>query len=473
MTEERFCPPCGKARTGFFRYCGQCGFDFDAPLHESEESRPTPTPAVAQPVPPLATAPLEAVGPGAVTRGYLRPPGQATPRKPRSLLRYATVGVAVLLGLGAISNLTAGPSPLASPSAALASTTPTPASTAPTPTTTPRPSPTFGPTGPTQLATVTSVIDGDTIRVSIDGAEYPVRYIGIDSPEPDSPDPAVKRLADGATAANGELVEGREVTLERDISETDRFGRLLRHVWLIDGATPILVNLELVRRGYAEVATYPPDQKYVALLTAARESALTGKLGIWAPAPTPAPTPTPVPTQARVVEVDDTPYDVESDTRTTFRGVVGDYTYSDVSFPLDRVTVRWSVKAPRGQQCRVSWRIEPMFDGDSIHSTVRVDPGKKVSGNRRYATSFADAGFIVDSTCSAWTMSLQAIESSGGGGGNCDSSYPDVCIPPYPPDLDCPDIEFRRFEVRGPDPHGFDGETTASGAKAVRRSIDR
>jgi micrococcal nuclease len=314
---------------------------------------------------------------------------------------------------------------------------------------------------------VISVIDGDTIRVSIDGAEYPVRYIGIDSPEPDSPDPAVKRLADGATAANAQLVEGREVLLERDISETDRFDRLLRDVWLIDGGVPMLVNLELVRRGFAEVATYPPDEKYVAVLTTAKESALTAKIGIWGPAPTPAPTPTPVPTPAPVVKVDDTPYEVEPGTRTTFRGVVGDYTYSDVSFPLDRVTVRWSVKAPRGQKCRLSWRIEPAFEGDSIHSTVRVDPGKKVSGNRRYATSFADAGFIVDSTCSAWTMSLQAIESSGGGsGGNCDSSYPDVCIPPYPPDLDCPDIEFRRFEVRGPDPHGFDGDNDGIGCES-------
>lgn len=465
MTEERFCPRCGKPRTGFFRYCGQCGFDFDAPAPASEESQPTPTPTVAEPVAPPQTAPLQDVDPGAVTRGYWTPPGQGTARKPPSLLRYAAVGVAVLLGLGAISNLTTGPSGFASPSAALASTTPTPASTAPTPTTTA--APTLGPTGPTQLATVTSVVDGDTIRVSMDGVEYAVRYIGIDSPEPDSPDPALKRLADGATAANAELVDGREVVLERDISETDRFDRLLRHVWLMDGAIPILVNLELVRRGFAEVSTYPPDLKYLELLTTAKESAVTAKLGMWAPAPTPAPTPTPVPTPAPVVEVDDTPYEVESGTRLTFRGVVGDYTYTDVSFPLDRVTVRWSVKAPRGQKCRVSWRIEPMFDGDSIHSTVRVDPGKKVSGNRRYATSFADAGFIVDSTCSAWTMSLQAIESSGGGGGgNCDSSYPDVCIPPYPPDLDCPDIEFRRFEVRGPDPHGFDGDNDGIGCES-------
>jgi len=41
--------------------------------------------------------------------------------------------------------------------------------------------------------------------------------------------------------------------------------------------------------------------------------------------------------------------------------------------------------------------------------------------------------------------------------GNCDPSYPTVCIPPAPPDLDCKDIPFRRFKVLPPDPHRFDG----------------
>jgi len=40
--------------------------------------------------------------------------------------------------------------------------------------------------------------------------------------------------------------------------------------------------------------------------------------------------------------------------------------------------------------------------------------------------------------------------------GNCDASYPEVCIPPPPPDLDCGDITFRRFRVLAPDPHHFD-----------------
>ena len=51
---------------------------------------------------------------------------------------------------------------------------------------------------------------------------------------------------------------------------------------------------------------------------------------------------------------------------------------------------------------------------------------------------------------------VHAPEPSAPVQGNCDPSYPGVCIPPYPPDLDCKQIEYRRFEVRPPDPHGFD-----------------
>ena len=47
----------------------------------------------------------------------------------------------------------------------------------------------------------------------------------------------------------------------------------------------------------------------------------------------------------------------------------------------------------------------------------------------------------------------------------CDSSYPGVCIPPPPPDLDCPEIPYRNFTVRPPDPHGFDGDHDGVGCE--------
>jgi micrococcal nuclease len=48
----------------------------------------------------------------------------------------------------------------------------------------------------------------------------------------------------------------------------------------------------------------------------------------------------------------------------------------------------------------------------------------------------------------------------------CHASYPDVCIPPPPPDLDCPDIPFRRFRVVGSDPHRFDRDRDGIGCES-------
>jgi endonuclease YncB( thermonuclease family) len=59
----------------------------------------------------------------------------------------------------------------------------------------------------------------------------------------------------------------------------------------------------------------------------------------------------------------------------------------------------------------------------------------------------------------------EPMDTGGGGGGNCDPSYPDVCIPPYPPDLDCADVSFTNFEVKPPDPHGFDGDFDGVGCE--------
>ena len=49
---------------------------------------------------------------------------------------------------------------------------------------------------------------------------------------------------------------------------------------------------------------------------------------------------------------------------------------------------------------------------------------------------------------------------------NCDPSYPDFCIPPPPPDLNCPDIGETDFTVQGADPHGFDGDNDGVGCES-------
>lgn len=131
-------------------------------------------------------------------------------------------------------------------------------------------------------ARVRSVTDGDTIRVEFeDGpANEPVRYIGIDTPETVHPTLGKQPFGEEASAENVRLVAGKRVCLEKDVSEHDRFGRLLRYVWLSDGT---MVNELLVRAGLATVDTFPPDVKYVDRFTAAQAEARTAERGIWAP----------------------------------------------------------------------------------------------------------------------------------------------------------------------------------------------
>ncbi|MBM3156888.1 MAG: thermonuclease family protein [Chloroflexi bacterium] len=118
---------------------------------------------------------------------------------------------------------------------------------------------------------VVRVIDGDTIEIA--GGER-VRYIGIDTPETY---PQVEPYGAEAKAKNIELVEGKLVTLERDVSYTDKYDRLLRYVY-VDG---LFVNGELVRLGYAEAVPYPPDTRYQWQLELLEAEAKAAARGIW------------------------------------------------------------------------------------------------------------------------------------------------------------------------------------------------
>lgn len=141
------------------------------------------------------------------------------------------------------------------------------------------------PTGPTESATVVRVVDGDTIIARIAGQEYRVRYIGIDAPESVKPDTTPQPYGKAASRANESLVGGREVILEKDVSEVDRYGRLLRYVWVEDAGGLLLVNLDLVQQGFAYAATFPPDVKYVELFTEAQAQARLNGIGVWSGPP--------------------------------------------------------------------------------------------------------------------------------------------------------------------------------------------
>jgi endonuclease YncB( thermonuclease family) len=188
-------------------------------------------------------------------------------------------------------------------------------------------------------AKVTHVVDGDTIQVLIDGVEYRLRYIGIDTPETKHPTRGVEPFGPEASQANSELVEGKTVWLEKDVSETDRYGRLLRYVY-VDG---LMVNEELLRRGLARVATFPPDVKYADRFLELQRAAQEGGRGMWDVELTP----TPASSSAPVLEARGSTYQRPDGNRLApGRGALPGVEPLDI--PVDG-RPQWLVAAPMGE----------------------------------------------------------------------------------------------------------------------------
>lgn len=118
------------------------------------------------------------------------------------------------------------------------------------------------------------VIDGDTIEVELNNTQYSVRLIGINTPESVAPDNyKTKNSIEGTEASNtvkDMLSDIKTIYLQKDISDTDKYERLLRYVWLekptdendINEISTKMLNAILVNKGIAEIATYKPDTKY-------------------------------------------------------------------------------------------------------------------------------------------------------------------------------------------------------------------
>lgn len=128
---------------------------------------------------------------------------------------------------------------------------------------------------------VTKVIDGDTIEVNINGQLAKLRLIGIDTPETVDPRRAVGCFGKKASDETKRLLEGKSVILTKDVSETDKYNRLLRYVFLPLGNGNLFVNDYLIRQGFAKILTYPPDIKYDSRFVQAEKEARDNLRGLW------------------------------------------------------------------------------------------------------------------------------------------------------------------------------------------------
>lgn len=127
--------------------------------------------------------------------------------------------------------------------------------------------------------TVSKVVDGDTIELQ---SGKTVRFIGIDTPETVDPRRPVGCFGKEASNETKKLLSGKQVVLQKDVSETDKYKRLLRYVYLpLDDGQTLFVNDYLVREGYAKIYTYPPDVKFNEQFREAEKFARENKKGLW------------------------------------------------------------------------------------------------------------------------------------------------------------------------------------------------
>lgn len=130
-----------------------------------------------------------------------------------------------------------------------------------------------------ETVTVTRVVDGDTIEISpaIDGITD-LRLIGVDTPETKKPNCQIQPYGPEASSFTQTQLGGRQVGLEFDVEKTDRYDRLLAYVYPPDGS---MFNETLLEEGYARVATFPPNTRYVQRFETAEAGAEAAGLGIW------------------------------------------------------------------------------------------------------------------------------------------------------------------------------------------------
>ena len=247
---------------------------------------------------------------------------------------------------------------------------------------------------PTVAASVSRIVDGDTVVVRYKGRSDKVRILGIDTPE------RGRCYASAATAETRKLSLGKHVRLVGDASQAarDRYGRMLAYVMAPKGDVGAL----LVRGGFAHVYVY--GGKPFARVTAYRRaegSARSAARGLWSAC-----------------------------------GAV----VIPTSTATGTTTPATTTKGSTTTTATTTTRATTTTVGTTTASTTTT------------ATT--------TTTPTTTTVATTTTTSS-----KCDPSYPTVCIPPPPPDLNCGDIPYRNFTVLPPDPHHFDGNKDGVGCE--------
>lgn len=124
---------------------------------------------------------------------------------------------------------------------------------------------------------VERIVDGDTLEVTMKGKKEKVRLIGVDTPETKKPNTPVMFYGKEASAYTKKRLEKETVELEFDVDKKDQYDRLLAYIWIGEE----LFNRTLVQEGYARIATYPPNVKYVDAFKTDQETARNKKKGLW------------------------------------------------------------------------------------------------------------------------------------------------------------------------------------------------
>jgi micrococcal nuclease len=125
---------------------------------------------------------------------------------------------------------------------------------------------------------VERVVDGDTFQIKFNGKLEKVRLIGVDTPETVNPNVPKEYFGKEASDFTKKMISKKNVRLEFDVQQRDKYGRLLCYVYLEDGR---MLNEILLEEGYASVMTVPPNVKYSKRFLKLQQDSRNNKKGLW------------------------------------------------------------------------------------------------------------------------------------------------------------------------------------------------